>query len=126
MVSNICSYIILADTRYKTPAYRVFWIGQWDGHIMDWRGCNFRIIEDDKKKIFRTIKEAKHYADKKYKYKMHVDGEGQHFAEVDNYIEARTVYDDGDALPSELSQEEWDELRERVKEARNERTRYTY
>jgi len=126
MVKDIFSFIILADTRYKKPSYRVFWVGTADYHIMDWRGCNFHIIEDEDKKVFHSIKEAVEYAKKKYQYKMRMPGNGQHLADNDNYIEARTVYEAGDEIPNELSEEEWEELKFDVRRARLNRRVYSF
>lgn len=126
MVKDIFSFKILADTRYKKPSYRIFWVGTADYHIMNWRGCNFHMIEDEDKKVFHNIKEAVEYAKKKYQYKMRMSGVGQHLADSDNYIEARTVYEDGDELPNELSEEEWDELRTEVSVARLNREVYSF
>jgi len=129
MVKDIFSYEILADTRSKTPKYVVYVVGKWDYHMMDWLGCNYRRIKAPNQPIFRLIADAVAWADrwmKEYdKHKVFAPGEGGHVAAMDNIIEARLVYESGEYKHpwavddvKELSAEQWNELRENVKEAR--------
>lgn len=45
----------------KTGRYKVMVVGRADGHIMDWRGCNFRItpVDGQPRRGFLTYEEAK-------------------------------------------------------------------
>jgi len=60
-------WLVIRTTRREyvgnnEPKYVVYGVGQWNGHIMDWRGCNFW----EKKlsggvKPFKTVEEAKQW-----------------------------------------------------------------
>jgi len=128
VVKKIFSFEVIADMRSKTPKYTVYLVGQWDDHIMDWRGCNFRRVKAPAQPIFTKISDAVNWAKKwleDHKENRYVEGEGQHVSDFPNeYIEITLMYEhDRYTHPwssdtEELSQEQWDELRKMAKEIR--------
>lgn len=150
MVKEIFSYDVVADIRYKTPHYTIYLVGQWDYHLMNWRGCNYRRIKAPNQPKFTKIMDAVSWVEalfdehkkkreewkkkhpKSYGYLgFSVEGEGQHVADSDNIWEAKLVCDDGTLTHKwrhetlELDQEQWKELREDVREARKSPERWT-
>lgn len=126
MVKDIFDWEIHADARCSKPTYAVYFVGQWDCHVMDWAGMNCRRIKAPGQPKFHTIKEAAEWAEKNYKYKTSVDGEGQHVASSDNYMEAKIVAEKHKNLPPEYNEEEWENLRDEIGAARQERERYSW
>jgi hypothetical protein len=59
--------------------FKAFYWGQADGHIMDWRGCNFRYAPLDKQPLrgFKTKEEAEAFARSQFQNDQQVRDAGR-------------------------------------------------
>lgn len=129
MVKEIFSFEVVVDARRKTPHYVVFFVGRDDMHIMDWRGCNFKRCKAPNQPVFTSIVKAIEWAEKNKV--RHVDVGGSHVADHDNVWKAKLVAEDGQIVHKwncdneELTQEQWEELKQEVNEARKNPERWS-
>lgn len=86
----------IKSTRDFSDKYVVFGIGQWRGHIMNWRGCNHWEKKLTKGvKPFNSIEDAENWIKEKvksgdFKERMYIDG-GYHTGEPTDR-EVKTVF----------------------------------
>jgi hypothetical protein len=119
MVKNIFAYEIVGDRRCSTPRYVVYAVGQWDNHIMDWLGGNYRRTKVPGQPKFTSLKEATTWARVHYEeFERLVSGiEGSHISQYNDSFGDRTLIETGgDGSMSsligedgELDAEAWDE-----------------
>lgn len=127
MVKGIFSFDIFADTRCKTPRWKVKWVGQWDYHIMDWSGCNYQWINAKNQPKFTSYWEALKWAQKEYGrlekkaggYRFFVDGAGTNIGPRNEH-DPREISETDSRIKNgrEFTQEEWDNLREEYRDWR--------
>ena len=130
-MQNIFEWNILADTRCSKPRYVVFFIGQPDAHIMDWAGGNYHHIKAPGQPKFTSLNKAAMWARKEYE-RVRIDesscttGDGSFHGDCDGdaVFAARIVLeasnDNGKQTHNEISEEEWDDVRDNVAYAREE------
>jgi len=93
MVKDIFDYHIKIDRRRKQPTFVVYLVGQWDYHMMDWRGLNIRRIKAPNQPIFHKLSDAIKWANKNYKKFKTVDGEGEHVSDWEDKDEKGIIDD---------------------------------
>ena len=136
MVKEIFEFEVVLDFRRNQPTYTVYAVGQWDYHLMDWMGGNYRRIKIRPQPVFhhyadaeafindikRQVKESVKHAVSKievdgrsigtaYRGRFTVYGEGQHISEVSDREELWNMK----VVGGEVSQEEFEELKQDYK-----------
>jgi len=56
--SNVYKLAWFQVLTYHTKGFVVYGHGQWTGHLMDWRGCNFMHGRIPGSQVFSTIEDA--------------------------------------------------------------------
>lgn len=107
MVKEIFSFDVLADLRRRQPTYVVYLLGEWDYHIMSWKGCNYQYIKAPQQPIFHDYAGAVAWGKECNKSTKYVDGDGTH---ADNDVLGIRI------VKKNLSMDEWTELRQLSKE----------
>ena len=123
MVSEVFNFEIVGDRRCLKPRYVVYAVGEWDGHMMDWMGCNLRRCKAPNQPKFSTLKEATEWAVARFEEFRHtVDGiVGSHISDSNDEFGDRVLVEGGSKTVregpahyflnenGEMTDEEWED-----------------